>query len=142
MDITIRNYNPITDYEWVKKLYMDSSTYGWQYDDARDTSIKLESLVKDEPNKILIAEISSHIVGTLTLFEDGRAAWLYRFAVQSEYEQEITKALFDHGKSLLKEMWHTQVLVYAPSWDSHFEQRYTNLWMNKWNDFTAYWTDI
>lgn len=33
--ITVRDYNPSTDYLWVEKLYRDSSTYGGQYDDAR-----------------------------------------------------------------------------------------------------------
>ncbi len=65
---------------------------------------KLESLSTSNPNKILIAELQGQIVGTLTLFEDGRAAWLYRFAVQATFEDEITKALYIRGKEILKEL--------------------------------------
>ena len=101
--ITVRNYNTTTDYSAVKALYQDSSTYGGQYDDARDTAEKLATLVATDMHKILVAEIQKQIVGTVTLFEDGRAAWLYRFAVQHEYEHKIAQALYDHAVEILRE---------------------------------------
>jgi hypothetical protein len=40
----IRNYKP-EDYEAISALYKDSSTYGGQFDEARDTSERLQKLV-------------------------------------------------------------------------------------------------
>lgn len=86
--------------------------------------------------------LHGEIVGTVTLFEDGRSAWLYRFAVQSDNESEIAELLNKKALETMKERGHTQVLVYAPQGDQHFEDRYTSLGFNKGNNFTAYWQNI
>lgn len=140
--LTIRPYN-VADYSHVVQLYKDSSLYGGQYDDARDSEAQLAKLSASKPEAILVAETSTHdIVGTVTLFEDGRAAWLYRFAVARENETHIARALYDRARQICREKGHTQVLVYAPKDDEHFEERYRALGFTKGNDFTAFWMDI
>ncbi|MEK7649756.1 MAG: GNAT family N-acetyltransferase [Patescibacteria group bacterium] len=141
-EISIRNYNSDTDYSGVLALYKNSSTYGGQYDGARDSEKRLRRLSSTNPSKILVAELEGDIVGTVTLFEDGRSAWLLRFAVQKEYEDEISKKLFKMAENTLKEMGHTQVLVYSPVNDKTLEERYTNLGLHKGNDYTAFWVDL
>lgn len=138
----IRPYQPSTDYPWIKALYIDNSTYGGQYDDARDAPEKLAALVATDMHKILIAEIQEQIVGTVTLFEDGRAAWLYRFAVQADHEQETAQVLYDRAVTILKQQWHSQVLVYASASDKRFAQRYGDLGMHQGGDYTCFWSDI
>ncbi len=140
--IQIRNYNPKIDYEAIKSLYEDSSTFGGQFDEARDSEDKLKKLVDEKPNAILVAEIDNAIVGTVTLFEDGRSAWLYRFAVKKENEKEVSSALWNEAKVIMKSRGHSQVLVYAPAGDLNFENRYKDIGFNKGNDFTAYWQDL
>ena len=140
--IQIRNYNPKNDYEAIKSLYEDSSTFGGQFDEARDSEDKLKKLVDEKPNAILVAEIDNAIVGTVTLFEDGRSAWLYRFAVKKENEKEVSFALWNEAKVIMKSRGHSQVLVYAPAGDLNFENRYKDIGFNKGNDFTAYWQDL
>ncbi len=140
--IQIRNYNPKTDYEAIKSLYEDSATFGGQFDEARDSEDKLKKLVDEKPNAILVAEIDNAIVGTVTLFEDGRSAWLYRFAVKKENEKEVSFALWNEAKVIMKNRGHSQVLVYAPAGNLNFENRYKDIGFNKGNDFTAYWQDL
>ncbi len=140
--LVIRPYNPVTDYSSVESLYKDSATFGGQFDDARDSEERLRKLSLQKPNSILVAVQNEHVVGTVTLFEDGRSAWLYRFAVKSEDEQKITKELSMKALEILKEMGHSQVLVYAPAHGKHFEERYLKIGFTKGNDFTAYWQDI
>jgi len=140
--ITIRNYNSDTDYLEVSSLYKESKTFGGQFDEARDSEDRLKNLVKEKPNAILVAEIDNEIVGTVTLFEDGRSAWLYRFAIKNEENKEIGKALWKKAKEEMKNKGHSQVLVYAPVGDLDFENRYKDLGFNKGNDFTAYWQDL
>lgn len=142
MLMKIRNYNPDTDYEAVEALYKSPDTFGGQYDIARDSEKRLKDLIIKKPWAILVAEDEGKIVGTVTLFEDGRSAWLYRFAIQSENEQSISTELYQQACSILKDRGHVQVLVYAPAGNNYFENRYGNLGMNKGNDFRAYWKDL
>jgi hypothetical protein len=141
MEIKVRNYNPESDYGQVSGLYKDSQTFGGQYDDARDSEERLKILAENKPDCLLVAEINDKIVGTVTLLEDGRTAWLFRFAVQKENEGEITKELFSEAKRILKEKGHEQILVFAPN-DGNFDKRYEEIGFNKGNDYTAYWQDI
>lgn len=130
------------DYSEIEKLYKESSTFGGQFDEARDTKERLDVLISKKPKSILVAEDMGRIVGTVTLFEDGRSAWLYRCAVLFDYEKLVIPLLVTRAKEVLKESGHTQVLVYAPAGDPHFEERYTNVGFTKGNDFTAYWQDL
>ena len=139
--ILVRNYKPETDYEQVAGLYRDSQTYGGQYDDARDSEKKLKILAKSKPDCLLIAEVGNEIVGTVTILEDSRTAWLFRFAVRKENEEEISKELFSEAKKILKERGHEQVLVFAPN-DGNFDTRYEKIGFTKGNDYTAYWQNL
>jgi hypothetical protein len=139
----IRNYNPETDYPAIEALLKTENTFGGEFDDARDTKERLDALEGSKPGSILVAEAENHqVVGTVTLFEDGRSAWLYRFAVQHDNESEIAQLLNGKALEIMKDRGHTQVLVYAPAQDQHFEDRYTSLGFNKGGDYTAYWQDI
>lgn len=138
----IRNYNPETDYEAVAALLHDSSTYGGEFDAARDTKEKIDALEAQKPGSVLVAETYGIIVGTVTLFEDGRSAWLYRFAVRAEYEPAATAALWQQAQANMKARGHSQVLVYAPAGNENFKQRYNQLGFATSGDYTAYWQDI
>lgn len=140
--ISVRYYNPDTDYLAVELLYKNSATFGGQYDNARDTKERLKLLSDNKPGSILVAERNKKIVGTVTLFEDGRSAWFYRFAVDTEDEEEITKELNKVAKDILKKWGHEQVLVYAPVDNKKFEDRYEKLGFVKGANFTAYWQDL
>lgn len=137
----IRTYKP-SDYPAVEKLYKDSSTYGGEFDVARDTKERLDKLTTEKEGSILVAEEGGIVVGTVTLFEDGRSAWLYRFAVSPENESAIAKALWLEAKKIMSVWGHKQVLVYAPAGDVGFENRYKEIGFTKGGDFTAYWQDL
>lgn len=137
----VRSYTP-EDYPQIEKLYKDSSTFGGQFDEARDTKERLDTLVSKKPESILVVEEEGVIVGTVTLFEDGRSAWLYRCAILSDYEREASQLLVAKAKDILRSWGHEQVLVYAPAGDEHFEKRYIRTGFSKGNDFTAYWQDL
>jgi hypothetical protein len=140
--IKIRNYNPKSDYKGLFNLYTVDNNFGGQFDEARDSEHKINVLIKAKEDAILVAEINETLVGTVTLFEDGRTAWLFRFAVQKEFEEQITKKLTLKALEILKGRGHSQVLVYAPHGDKHFEERYKKAGFKKGNDYTSYWQDI
>jgi len=138
----IRNYNPETDYEAVAALLHDSTTYGGEFDAARDTKEKIDALEAQKPGSVLVAEVAGEVVGTVTLFEDGRSAWLYRFAVKSEHEPAATAALWKVAQATMKARGHSQVLVYAPAGNEGFKHRYNQLGFATGGNYTAYWQDI
>ncbi|MFM2340149.1 MAG: hypothetical protein RLZZ360_785 [Candidatus Parcubacteria bacterium] len=138
----IRDYNPETDFDAVKSLLCDSSTYGGDFDEARDSKDRIDTLGQQKPGSVLVAELDNEIVGTVTLFEDGRSAWLYRFAVAKTHEDIVTDALWQAAKEIMRSWGHTQILVYAPAHDAAFSSRYSKLGFTAGNDFTAYWQNI
>jgi hypothetical protein len=80
----------------------------------------------------------------VSLIEDGRVAWLFRFAaLKLDNEAEILKQLQAHAINILKSRGHNQVLVYSPSGNSNLDARYAELLgFERGNDYTAFWKDI
>ncbi len=132
----IRNYKR-EDYDSVVSLYKDTTTYGGQFDEDRDSNERLEKLSDTKSDAILVAEDNGNIVGTVTLLEDGRSAWLFRFAV-AENSVNVTSELYLKAVEILKSKGHKQVLVYAPRGEKKFEKRYNELGFNKGGDYTCY----
>lgn len=140
--MNIRPYQP-SDYEQLAALYHQSKLYGGQFDENRDSKERLRKRIEADPDAILVAEEATKLIGTVSLIEDGRVAWLFRFAVeQGENEAEVTKALCDAAFSALKAKGHHQVLVYTPVGDNRLDSRYENLGFNRGGDYTCYWKDI
>jgi len=142
MKVDIRSYLS-SDYEKVKALYLDSSLYGGQFDEARDAKEVLEKKIQQDPHAILVAEINGIMVGSISYIEDGRVAMLFRFVVQKQsMEEEVTEALFNKARTYLKEKGHTQILVYTPTHDERLQERYRLLGLRRGEDYTCYWQDI
>lgn len=140
--MTIRPYMP-ADYEAVISLYKQSALYGGQFDEQRDSKERLGKRVEADPDAVLVAEEVGAIVGTVSFIEDGRVAWLFRFAVQQgNNESKITEALCNKALESLKERGHGQVLVYTPVGNDHLDNRYESLGFNRGSDYTCYWKNI
>lgn len=140
--MNIRPYE-VTDYAQLAALYRQSSLYGGQFDENRDSQERLRKRTEADPDAILVAEQNGKIVGTVSLIEDGRVAWLFRFAVeQSGDEAAIAQALRDKAFVALKAKGHNQVLVYTPADDQRLHDRYDSLGFNRGGDYTCYWKDI
>ena len=132
-----------SDFEQLMTLYDQSELYGGQRDENRDSRSKLQNRIASDPDAIIVAEDDGEIVGTVSLIEDGRVAWLFRFAVQKmQNEKEILKELYDYAAKALKSKGHNQVLVYSPAGNANLDQRYKNLDFQRGGDFTCYWKNI
>jgi len=133
----IRNYTP-SDYKQLKVLYLDGSFYGGQFDEARDSEARLAKVGLES---ILVAEDSGVILGTVSLVDDGRVAWLFRFAVKDN-NLDVARALKEKAVEILKSRGHTQILVYSPVNNEQLDKRYHELGFNKGGDYTAYWLEV
>lgn len=140
--MNIRPYQP-SDYEQLKSLYLDSSTYGGQFDENRDSQERLRKRVEADPDAIIVAEEADKLVGTVSLIEDGRVAWLFRFAVaHTDNESEVAAQLCQHALEALRGKGHHQVLVYTPVGNQNLDGRYEQLGFSRGGDYTCYWRDI
>ena len=136
----VRSYQP-SDYEQLKALYLDSSTFGGQFDEARDAADRLQKKIEADPDAILVAELDGKLVGTVSLIDDGRVAWLFRYAIQTD-QAEVLKALHDRAIGILKNRGHSQLLVYTPVGNAGLNSRYEQLGFTKGDDYTCYWKEI
>src|SRR3989344_1012158 len=140
--LSTRSYKP-EDYPQIASLYKQSELYGGQFDENRDSGERLSRKIKDDPEAILVCELDGKIVGTVSIIEDGRVAWLVRFAVtQNGSTSEIATLLYDKAVEILKARGHNQVLVYAPANKVDFVKRYAGLGFEKGSDYTCFWKDI
>jgi predicted N-acetyltransferase YhbS len=138
----VRPYSP-DDYPQVAALYRQTDLYGGQFDENRDGEERLRKRTEADPDAILVAEQSGNITGTVSLIEDGRVAWLFRFAVQQgQNEVAVTQALCDKAFEVLKAKGHHQVLVYTPMGNQRLDGRYEGLGFARGGDYTCYWKDI
>lgn len=138
--MNVRSYNP-ADYEQLKALYLDSGTFGGQFDEARDSSDRLKKKIEADPDAILVAVDVDKILGTVSLIDDGRVAWLFRFAVLSN-DIATLQTLHDEAVKILKTRGHLQVLVYSPTGNDTLDNRYQKLGFVKGDDYTCFWKEI
>ena len=136
----VRQYKT-SDYERLKALYLDSSTFGGQFDEARDAANRLQKKIEADPDAILVAEQDGELVGSVSIIDDGRVAWLFRFAVPQD-KLDVAQAL--HGKAIatLKERGHAEVLVYTPVGNQELDSRYEQLGFTRGGDYTCYWKGL
>ena len=136
----VRSYEP-SDYEQLKALYLNSDTFGGQFDEARDASDRLKKKIEADPDAILVAFEDERVVGSVSLIDDGRVAWLFRFAVPLD-DVDAVQALHDKATALLKERGHAEVLVYTPVGNQDLNSRYEQLGFTKGGDYACYWKGL
>lgn len=136
----VRSYEP-SDYEQLKSLYLESDTFGGQFDEARDASDRLKNKIEADPDAILVAIEDEKVIGSVSLIDDGRVAWLFRFTVPLG-DVTATQALHDKAVAILKARGHSQVLVYTPVGNTSLDSRYNQLGFTKGSDYTCFWKEI
>lgn len=131
------------DYAQVIDLYQQSDLYGGQFDPDRDGPERIAAQASHFAGAVLVAETGGRLVGTVSLIEDGRVAWLFRFAVaQDANEIQVARALYAHAIDALHQRGHRQVLVYAPTGAEHLARRYDEIGMQQGGDYTCFWSEI
>lgn len=141
--MNIRTYRD-DDYESLVELYKNFSLYGGHFDENRDSRERLLNKTKTDPEAILVCESEGKILGTISLIEDERVAWLFRFAVLGGAENEVAiKSLFDRASEVLRSRGHQEVLVYSPAGNSGLDSRYIDLLnFKKGSDYTCFWKSL
>ncbi len=142
MGITIRQYKS-SDYERLADFYKDKDTYGGEFNENRDSKEVVERTTSKDPFAVMVAEQDGEIVGTISIIENERVAWLYRFCVaDSDQSDKIATMLYEQAEQILTKRGHRQVLVYTSPKSEKLHERYYKLGFIKGNDYSCFWKDI
>ncbi len=109
----------LSDYLQVKALYKE---FGW-FDSETDSEVRLANKIKRDPSSIFVAEESGEVVGTISIIEDGRVAWLFRLNAKTP---SIRKMLIHKAEKLLIKKEYKEVHIFVPLNDPERQKEYTN----------------
>lgn len=136
----VRSYTD-ADYGKLKKLYQHSEWYGGVFDEARDGRERLAKKIADDPEAILVYEKDGELLGTISIIEDGRVAWLYRLVVKDN-DKDVVTELYTAAAANLKARSHSEVLVYTPAEDDLLAERYDALGMMRGGTYSCYYKTL
>lgn len=98
-NVKIRPYTS-EDYPYVRDIYEE----GELFVDAIDTEENLRTKIEKDPKSILVAVKNNKVVGTISILEDGRMAFIFRIAVtKKERRQGIATMLLKEAERILKQ---------------------------------------
>jgi predicted N-acetyltransferase YhbS len=120
---------------------MKKDWYGGVFDENRDSKNILDSKIAKDKKAILVAVENNDIVGTISIIEDGRVAWLYRFVCEPN-DQKVAEVLYNEAMLELKNRGHREVLVYSEPDNQNLQNRYNNLGFNKGGNYDCYWKEL
>ena len=136
----IRGYMD-ADYDQVKVLYQHGEWYGGQFDEHRDSRDVLMHKITTDPQAIIVDDENGVILGTISIIEDGRVAWFYRFVVK-ENNLETSQALYSAAAGVLKSRGHPEVLIYSDPAREDLSSRYRSLGMEKGGDYACFYAAL
>lgn len=136
----IRGYRD-SDFEKLKELYGHREWYGGVFDEARDGRKRLAHKTSQDPQAILVWIDGDELLGTISIIEDGRVAWLYRFVVKDN-DEKVAAELYEAAATELTKRGHEEVLVYTPADNDVLKQRYKRLGMQEGGGYSCYYKSL
>lgn len=105
--IGIRPYTPV-DYPQVRTLLEEGNLYY----EPNDSQKRLDEKISRDPKSIFIAQDLDQIVGTVSLMEDGRMAFIFRLAVRPTHRNRgIGRNLMDKAEEELRSRGHKEINI-------------------------------
>ena len=131
--ISIRPYLP-EDYLPVKHILEEGNLYY----DKMDSEEHLKEKITRDPQSILVATEGSNIIGTASIMEDGRMAFIFRLGVQMEQRNSgVGRKLIQEAETILHKRGYNEVHILVdennPELQTYYEQRgYESGHMYRW----------
>ncbi len=136
----IRGYTD-ADYDQIKSLYQHSEWYGGSFDEKRDSRETLLAKVTRDPQSIIVDDENGEIMGTISIIEDGRIAWFYRFVTKNN-SADVAKTLYTAASGVLQSRGHSEVLIYSDENREDLTSRYEELGMQKGGDYECFYAEL
>lgn len=108
----IRNYKN-QDYSKVASILKESNLF----DEVWDSDENLASMVENNPESILVAEVNNDVVGNLLIVPYGnKVSYLFRLVVKNEFrKQGIATELIKKAEEIVKQKDISEVGLYVDS---------------------------
>jgi len=111
------------DYSQVKSIYEESGLY----DQENDSQQRLDEKISRDPTSIIVAVDEERVVGTISLMEDGRMAFMFRLAVKSTHrERGIGMALLQAADEELQRRGGLEINILVDEQNQELKDYYTN----------------
>lgn len=134
--VSIRPYSP-EDCASIKQILED----GGLFYEKIDNEERMREKVARDPQSILVATEASQIIGTVSLMEDGRMAFIFRLGVKAEHRGHgVGTALMVEAEHILHERGYDEVHILVAQEDTELQGYYERIgyerghayqWMHK-----------
>jgi len=116
----IRTYS-LGDYPWVVRILEEGDLFY----KPMDSPERLEQKISRDPRSIFVAVRSDEVVGTVSIMEDGRTAFIFRLGVSKEYRNKgIGKLLMSTAEEELFSRGYKEIHVLVEEENSELQDYY------------------
>ena len=118
--IVIRPYKNV-DYSPVILILQEGDLYY----ESTDTQERLAEKVKRDPGSIMVATLDQEVIGTVSIMEDGRMAFIFRLGVKGEHRRQgIGTKLMEEAERLLRNRDHEKIHILVKEEDEELQGYY------------------
>lgn len=139
--MNIRYYQD-NDYPALVELYKTSQDF--LFDEETDAQERLATKISRDPESILVAIENDHIIGSVSIIEDGRIALLFRFVVHQSVTDSsaVMKALMNESERILSQRSYKEVHTTIPMENASSIQGRIDLGFIQGKNYSWFWKKI
>ena len=127
------------DYTSVIELYKEGDLFEKDF----DTKNALERKIERDPESILVAVRNNEIVGTISIMEDGKLAFIFRLVVKKSLRRQgIGTQLIAAAEKILKQRGNPTVNIIVNEKDVDLQGYYEQLNYKKGRVWRWMWKEI
>lgn len=133
----IRPYTP-KDYASVKALYIE----GGLFEEEIDSEEVIKTKIKRDPESLLVAVKNDQVVGSVSIIEDSRFAFVFRLVVrESERGRGIGTKLLAEAETILKKRGNKTVSILVDEQKAELQEYYKKRGYKKGRIWRWMWKD-
>lgn len=125
------------DYGQLIKLYKQSTQF--DFDEVTDSKEGITRKIHRDPESILVTEEKGKIIGSLSIIEDGRIAWLFRLVGNND---EVVKTLISEAEEILRKRGYKNVHNFAPFNNQQALGERTKLGFIQGKNYIWFWKEL
>lgn len=139
MKVRIRNYKD-SDYPQVQKNLQEADMYSA----LRDSRENYASMIKANPDLVLVATYDKEIIGSVVIIPYGvKEGFLFRLVVKENYRnQGVGKKLLQASANVLKKKGARQLVLFVEADRKDLHEYYEKQGFKKVRDLVAMWKPL
>jgi ribosomal protein S18 acetylase RimI-like enzyme len=138
LELQIRHYKS-KDYQFLIDLYKE----GDLFEEEIDNENVIKQKIKRDPESIIVALKNNEIVGTVSIMEDGKFAFIFRLVVSvKERNQGIGTKLISEAEKILKKRGNLYVNIIVNEKDHKLQEYYQKFLYKKGRVWRWMWKEL